>query len=66
MVNPEEAARLRKEYEAEGLVEGDMTQDPFDQFQIWFSGVLAVGIEEPMPSCSPPRTKRAIRRRGGC
>lgn len=47
MVNPEEAARLRMEYEAEGLVEGDMTDDPFDQFEIWFSGVLAVGIDEP-------------------
>lgn len=47
MVNPEEADRLRKEYEAEGLVEGDMTDNPYDQFQIWFSGVLAVGIEEP-------------------
>lgn len=47
MVNPEEAARLRKEYEAEGLVEGDMSDSPFDQFEIWFSGVLAVGLEEP-------------------
>lgn len=47
MVNPDEAARLRKEYEAEGLVEGDMSDNPFDQFEIWFSGVLAVGLEEP-------------------
>jgi pyridoxamine 5'-phosphate oxidase len=46
-VNNEEAARLRKEYEAEGLLEGDMTDSPFAQFEIWFSGVLAVGIEEP-------------------
>lgn len=46
-VNNEEAARLRKEFEAEGLVEGDMTDSPFAQFEIWFSGVLAVGIEEP-------------------
>ena len=47
MVNTEEAARLRREYEAEGLVEGDMADDPFAQFEIWFSGVLAVGLEEP-------------------
>lgn len=43
----EEAARLRNEYEAKGLAEGDMTASPFPQFEIWFSGVLAVGIEEP-------------------
>ncbi|MGH8946731.1 MAG: pyridoxamine 5'-phosphate oxidase [Acidimicrobiia bacterium] len=46
-MNNEEAARLRKEYEAEGLVEGNLTDSPFPQFEMWFSGVLAVGIEEP-------------------
>lgn len=46
-MNNEEAARLRREYEAKGLVEGDMTDSPFPQFEMWFSGVIAVGIEEP-------------------
>ena len=40
------AARLRREYEAEGLVEGQMEGDPFSQFNIWLSGVLAVELEE--------------------
>lgn len=43
----EEAARLRTEYEAEGLAAGDMADDPFTEFQSWFSGVLAVDLSEP-------------------
>ena len=43
----EEASRLRAEYEADGLAEGDMATDPFAQFELWFSGVLAAGIHEP-------------------
>lgn len=46
-VNIDEAARLRQEYEAEGLVEGNMASDPFLEFQTWLSGVIAVDIEEP-------------------
>jgi pyridoxamine 5'-phosphate oxidase len=46
-VNIEEAARLRREYEAEGLVEGDMASDPFSEFQTWLAGVAAADIEEP-------------------
>lgn len=46
-VNVEEAARLRREYEADGLVEHDMAEDPFTEFENWFTGVLAVGFEEP-------------------
>lgn len=43
----EEAARLRTEYEAEGLIAGEMADDPFTEFQSWFSGVLAVDLPEP-------------------
>lgn len=46
-VNQEEAARLRKEYEAEGLSAVDMSDDPFSEFHIWLSGVIAVGFPEP-------------------
>lgn len=43
----DEAARLREEYEAEGLTEGEMADDPFTQFELWFSGVVAAGVHEP-------------------
>ena len=43
----EEAARLRREYEAEGLVEPAMAPDPIAQFQDWFDGVLRAGVDEP-------------------
>ncbi|HEU4318574.1 MAG TPA: pyridoxamine 5'-phosphate oxidase [Acidimicrobiia bacterium] len=43
----EEAARLRREYEAEGLVESDMAADPITQFRHWFDGVISAGIDEP-------------------
>ncbi|MGD2061597.1 MAG: pyridoxamine 5'-phosphate oxidase family protein, partial [Acidimicrobiia bacterium] len=44
---PEEAARLRQEYESAGLQEEDMAPDPFTEFDSWFAGVVAAGIEEP-------------------
>lgn len=40
-------ARLRREYEALGLVEDEMSFDPFSQFDEWFSGVVESGIDEP-------------------
>lgn len=43
----EEAARLRREYETEGLEETAMAADPISQFQVWFAGVLEAGIDEP-------------------
>lgn len=43
----DEVARLRLEYEAEGLVESNMADDPIGQFEDWFSGVLAAGVDEP-------------------
>jgi pyridoxamine 5'-phosphate oxidase len=43
----EEAARLRREYGAEGLVEAHMAADPFAQFDLWLSGVYAADLEEP-------------------
>lgn len=46
-MNQEEAARLRREYEAEGLTAADMSDDPFSEFHIWLSGVIAVGFPEP-------------------
>jgi pyridoxamine 5'-phosphate oxidase len=43
----EEVARLRQEYEAEGLVESTMADDPMTQFESWFDGVVAAGLPEP-------------------
>ena len=40
-------ARLRREYEAQGLVEGEMAADPYTQFDEWFSAVVSAGIDEP-------------------
>ena len=46
-MNIDEVARLRREYEARGLVEGDMAIEPFSEFQTWLSGAMAADIEEP-------------------
>ena len=46
-VNQEEAARLRREYEAEGLIEAAMADDPFTQFRHWFKGVVDAELNEP-------------------
>ncbi len=46
-VNPDEAARLRREYEAEGLSEGEMADDPFTEFRQWLEGVVTAAIDEP-------------------
>lgn len=40
-------AKLRREYEAQGLVEEDLAEDPFTQFESWFQGVIESGLEEP-------------------
>lgn len=46
-VNQDEAARLRREYEAEGLVEGDMADEPFTEFRSWLGGVITADLPEP-------------------
>lgn len=46
-MNADEAARLRREYEAEGLVESDMADDPFTEFRSWLEGVVAADLPEP-------------------
>ena len=46
-LNTEEAARLRREYEAEGLDETQMASDPFTEFSEWLGGVVAAEIAEP-------------------
>ena len=43
----EEVARLRREYEATGLIAGEMADDPIAEFEGWFAGVLAAGLHEP-------------------
>lgn len=47
ILNQEEAARLRSEYETEGLAAEALSDDPFSEFDIWFAGVMAVDIPEP-------------------
>ena len=34
-------ADLRKEYTRHGLLEADVSSDPFEQFQVWFAQALA-------------------------
>jgi len=46
-VTDDRIARLRREYEAQGLVEGETASDPYTQFDEWFSAVVAAGIDEP-------------------
>jgi pyridoxamine 5'-phosphate oxidase len=46
-VDTELAARLRREYEAAGLLEASMAPDPFQEFRTWFAGVTEAGLEEP-------------------
>ena len=46
-MNQDEAARLRREYEAEGLSAEELSDDPFSEFDIWFAGVMAVDLPEP-------------------
>lgn len=41
------AARLRVEYETEGIDAADLADNPFDQFDTWYAGVLEAGMEEP-------------------
>lgn len=43
----EEIARLRREYEAIGLVPDEMADDPISEFEEWFAEVLAAGMHEP-------------------
>jgi pyridoxamine 5'-phosphate oxidase len=43
----DQVAQLRREYEALGLNERDMADDPITQFRTWFDGVLESGLEEP-------------------
>lgn len=43
----DEAARLRREYETEGLHEGHMAEDPFNQFRQWFSSLERAELDEP-------------------
>lgn len=46
-MDEQEAARLRREYESEGLVEEEMADDPFAEFESWMEGVIAAELPEP-------------------
>ncbi len=46
-MNTEEAARLREEYESEGLAESAMADDPLEEFLSWLDGVIAAELREP-------------------
>lgn len=41
------ASTLRTEYETVGLMESDMVDQPFSQFEQWFAAAIEAGIEEP-------------------
>lgn len=46
-MDEQEAARLRLEYELEGLAEDEMADDPFVEFESWMQGVIAAELPEP-------------------
>ncbi len=43
----EQVARRRQEYESAGLDPGEMSDDPFSEFEQWFAGAVAVELYEP-------------------
>ncbi len=46
-MNQEESGRLRREYEEAGINPEDFAESPMAQFDVWFSGAVAAGIDEP-------------------
>lgn len=40
-------ADLRKEYRLQGLSEGDVDSNPFEQFKVWFDQAIAAELPEP-------------------
>lgn len=43
----DEIAQLRREYEAEGLVEEQMAARPIDEFSSWFAQAVEAGVDQP-------------------
>lgn len=43
----DEIAQLRREYEAEGLVEEKMAPRPIDEFSSWFAQAVEAGVDQP-------------------
>lgn len=41
------AGKLRREYEARGLIEAEMPDEPLIQFEEWFAGVVGAQLPEP-------------------
>lgn len=46
-MNQDEAARLRREYESQGLSAPMMSDEPFSEFESWLAGVIEVDLPEP-------------------
>ncbi|WP_093174870.1 pyridoxamine 5'-phosphate oxidase [Sinosporangium album] len=44
---PPSLAGLRRTYEGEPLIEGDLAADPVTQFTLWFADAVAAGLPEP-------------------
>jgi len=46
-MDPDRLLNLRTDYESAGLTRSDLTEDPFELFEGWFSDALASGLVEP-------------------
>ena len=46
-MDPDRLAALRREYRQAGLAEGDLADDPYEQFASWIADVSAVDLHEP-------------------
>lgn len=45
-MEPLDVASLRREYETQGLRRADLQSDPIEQFSIWFSDAVEVGLPD--------------------
>ena len=46
-MDPDRLLNLRTDYESEGLSRSDLTDEPFELFEAWFSDALESGLVEP-------------------
>ena len=47
MVHPGDLSNLRKEYLQSGIIKEDLSQNPIEQFSLWFSQAMEANIIEP-------------------
>ena len=53
-------ARVRREYRLRGLDEGDVVEDPIEQFALWMSDALRADLPEPTAMILATATKKGV------